>query len=65
MKPETRYFLRRASEEARRAIVADQPGAADAHEELSLRYSVKALDLLDEADNSPGPPSPEKAQQGA
>lgn len=42
MQSETKYFLRRASEEAQRAISSDGPAVADAHEALSVRYSAKA-----------------------
>lgn len=51
MKSEARYLLRRASEEARQAISAQQPEAAEIHETLSVRYSAKALSLIaDEAE---------------
>ncbi len=50
MEAETRYFLRRASEEAHRALSADQPEAAAAHEALAVRYSAKAVNLLTEQD---------------
>ena len=46
MKSETRYFLQRASEEARRAIKSEEPRVASVHEALSVRYSAKALTLL-------------------
>ena len=52
MKSETEYLLRRASEEARRAISAEQPEAADVHEALAVRYSAKALTLLVAEDES-------------
>ncbi len=57
MKRETRYFLRRAREEARRAIRSDNPQAADAHEELSKLYSAKAVTLLVEEDAPARAPS--------
>lgn len=50
MKPETQYLLRRASDEALRAISSQQPEAADVHESLSVRYSAKALILIAEED---------------
>jgi hypothetical protein len=50
VKAETQYLLRRASEEARRAIGSEQPKAAQVHEALSVRYSAKALTLLFEED---------------
>ena len=53
MESETRYLLKRASEEARRAIGAEQPEAADVHEALSVRYSAKALIKLVEEDEQP------------
>ena len=53
MKHETKYLLRRASEEAHRAIRSDKPEAADVHEALSVRYSAKALILLMEDDDAP------------
>jgi hypothetical protein len=46
MKPETRYLLLRASEEARRAINSEQPEAASVHQALSVRYSAKAVTLI-------------------
>jgi hypothetical protein len=54
MKLETRYFLRRASEEALRAVSSEKPEAANVHEALSVRYSAKALILLAEDDEAPG-----------
>ena len=54
MKSETRYLLRRASEEATRAISAEKPQVADVHETLSARYSARALILLVEQDEAPG-----------
>jgi len=54
MKPETRYLLWRASEEALRAINSEKPEAANIHEALSVRYSAKALILLAEDDEAPG-----------
>ena len=53
MKAETKYLLRRASEEAHRAIGSEKPEAANVHEALSVRYSVKALILLMEDDEAP------------
>ncbi len=50
MKTETEFLLRRASEESRKAISSDQPEAADAHEELAVRYSVKAAAALSDDD---------------
>lgn len=55
MKSETRYLMRRASEEAKRAICSEKPEAADVHEALSVRYSAKALILLIEDDEALGP----------
>jgi hypothetical protein len=45
--PETVFLLRRAQEEAIRAIQTDRTPAAAAHLELSLRYSARARALLD------------------
>ncbi len=50
MRSETEYYLRRASEEAYRAIRSEGAEAADVHEALSVRYSAKALILLEEED---------------
>lgn len=47
--PNTAFLLKRAEEEAIRAIAALQPEAALAHQELSKHYSVKALDALAES----------------
>ena len=54
MESDTRYFLRRASEEARRAISSEQAEVADVHENLSVRYSAKALILLAEDNKESG-----------
>jgi hypothetical protein len=51
METEAEYLLRRASEEARRALGADKPEAADIHSALSVRYSAKAVTLLMEEDD--------------
>lgn len=58
MRSETEYFLKRASEETRRALTSEAPEAAEAHETLSVRYSAKALALLDEEDHYPSSPGP-------
>jgi hypothetical protein len=50
MESEIRYFLRRASEEARRAISAEQSKVGAIHQSLSIRYSAKALILLAQDD---------------
>ncbi len=50
MRSETQYFLRRAREEAYRAIRSEQAEEADAHQALSVRYSTKAVMLLVEDD---------------
>ena len=55
MKTETEYFLKRASEETRRALISQAPEAAEAHEAMSVRYSAKALALLDEEDHEQRP----------
>lgn len=46
MESETEFLLRRASEESLKAMNSIQPQAEVAHEELALRYSVKAIDAL-------------------
>jgi hypothetical protein len=43
---ETEFLLRRAHEEALKAIRSDQPEAADVHEAMAVSYSVKAAELL-------------------
>ncbi len=58
MEPETEFLLRRASQEARRAINCEQPEAARAHEELARRYSAKAVAALHEEDGSAGNRAP-------
>ena len=45
MDSESRYYMRRARDEARRAELAETPEAAAAHNALSVRYSAKALML--------------------
>jgi hypothetical protein len=50
MKHEARYLLQRASEEARQALSAEQPEAAEVHEALSIRYSAKAVTLIADED---------------
>ena len=50
MEEETEFLLKRASQEARRAIAAEHPEAAEAHEEMALRYSAKAVALLHDQD---------------
>lgn len=50
MRSETQYFLRRATEEACRAIRSERPEVADVHEAPSVRYSAKAVMLLIEED---------------
>ena len=51
------YFLLRAKQEEEQAIAAAKPEAAQAHRELAMRYSVKAL--LAAADD---PSAPENAR---
>ncbi len=50
MQSDARYFLRRASEEARRALRSNEPAVAEVHDTMSLRYSAKATSLLAEED---------------
>lgn len=57
MESETEFLLRRASEEGRRAMNSVQPQAEEAHEEMAIRYSVKAVEALsvdDEVDPAVG-----------
>ena len=49
MDRETKYALRRASEEALKAISSEGP-AEDVHEALSVHYSARAADLLEKED---------------
>ena len=53
---ETHYLLRRASEEAKSAIMSDQPQVADVHEALSVCYTAKAVTLL-AAEDEDGEPA--------
>jgi hypothetical protein len=46
MESEAEYLLKRASDESRKAISSDLPEVADAHEELAIRYSAKAVTAL-------------------
>ena len=50
MERETEFLLRRAHEEALKAIRSDQPEAADVHEAMAVSYSVKAVELLADPD---------------
>ena len=52
MRSETQYFLKRASEEAQRALTSDAPKAAEAHDAMSVRYSARARALLAEEDET-------------
>jgi hypothetical protein len=52
MESKTEFLLRRASEESLKAIAAGQPEAADAHEELAVRYSAKAIMALSDEDKT-------------
>jgi len=54
MEEEAEFLLKRASQEARRAIASDHPEAAEAHEQMALRYSAKAVALLHEGDSAAG-----------
>ncbi|HEV2080521.1 MAG TPA: hypothetical protein VGR19_11585 [Allosphingosinicella sp.] len=57
MERETEFLLRRASQEARRAINCDQPEAAQAHDEMARRYSARAVAALHKQDGSAGDPA--------
>ena len=52
MERETEFLLRRAHEEALKAIRSNQPEAADVHEAMAVSYSAKAAELLAEPDAS-------------
>lgn len=52
---ELEYCMRRAREEARRALRSNQPEVAAAHQRLSVRYSARAF-LLRTAENDFDPP---------
>ena len=54
MEGETTYLLRRAGEEAQRAVSSEKPEAANVHEAMSVRYSARALILLIEDDEASG-----------
>ena len=56
MQSETEYFLKRASEEAQRALTSDAPKAAEAHDTMSVRYSAKARALFAEEDEAASNP---------
>lgn len=43
MHERTEFLLKRAREEATRAINAESKGASEAHQEMAIRYSAKAL----------------------
>ena len=51
MESETEFLLRRASEETRNALNSIQPQAEVAHEKMALRYTVKAIIALSDADD--------------
>lgn len=53
MENNTEFLLRRANEESLRAISSHQPEAAEAHEELAIRYSSKAVAALADGDEPP------------
>ncbi|MEO6361029.1 MAG: hypothetical protein ABIO43_10715 [Sphingomicrobium sp.] len=50
MESETEFLLRRASEESRKAMNSVQPQAEAAHDEMAMRYSVKAIIALSDVD---------------
>jgi hypothetical protein len=51
MDEETEFLLKRAAEEARRAISSPNEEAANAHQGMAIRYSAGAVaKLADEAD---------------
>ena len=52
MRSETEYLLKRASEEARRALTTEVPEASQAHETLAICYSARAVALLDAQDQN-------------
>lgn len=59
------YLLKRASEESLKAISSHQPEAADAHEELAIRYSSKAVAALAAGDEPTGGPCLESIERQA
>ena len=50
MDEDTQFLLKRASEEATRAISSETKAAADAHQGLAIHYSAKALLQLSNQD---------------
>ena len=55
MDEDTEFLLKRAREEATRAINADSETASQAHQSMAIRYSAKALvQLTNEDENIPG-----------
>ena len=50
MEEETEFLLKRAREEATQAIRAGDERVADAHQQMAVRYSAKALIRLAEQD---------------
>jgi hypothetical protein len=62
MKSETEYLLRRAGEEAHKAISSEKPEAARVHEALSVHYSAKAvIQLLEEDEERDADERPKSA----
>jgi len=60
---DTEYYLRRAKEEAHRALTSARPEVAAAHRGLSIGYSAKALLARVNAPDAPAMPMPISAQR--
>lgn len=54
--PETEYLLDRAKTEAVLAIQAVSPAAADAHQDMAVRYATKAVKDLVATPDAPAHP---------
>ena len=51
MEEETEFLLKRAKEEATKAIRSADERAADAHQQMAVRYSARALIRLADQDS--------------
>lgn len=51
MEEETEFLLKRAEEEATQAVRAADERAADAHQQMAVRYSARALIRLADQDS--------------
>jgi hypothetical protein len=50
IRPETEYLMTRAKDEAVLAIKAGHPAAAEAHQEMAVRYANRAVTELAEGE---------------